>query len=74
PAIDSVDTSQPATAAPKSDTDVSTLQVDATTKTDSDIKEDTPTVANNDKPAIDSVDTSQPATAAPKADTDVSTL
>ena len=74
PAIDSVDTSQPATAAPKADTDVSTLQVDATTKTDSDIKEDTPTVANNDKPAIDSVDTSQPATAAPKADTDVSTL
>ncbi|MBJ7654348.1 glycoside hydrolase family 70 protein, partial [Weissella confusa] len=43
PAIDSVDTSQPATAAPKADTDVSTLQVDATTKTDSDIKEDTPT-------------------------------
>ena len=74
PAIDSVDTSQPATAAPKADTDVSTLQVNATTKTDSDIKEDTPTVANNDKPAIDSVDTSQPTTAAPKADTDVSTL
>ncbi|WP_195308150.1 KxYKxGKxW signal peptide domain-containing protein, partial [Weissella confusa] len=43
PAIDSVDTSQPATAAPKADTDVSTLQVDSTTKTDSDIKEDTPT-------------------------------
>ncbi|WP_167849508.1 glycoside hydrolase family 70 protein [Weissella confusa] len=43
PAIDSVDTSQPATAAPKADTDVSTLQVDATAKTDSDIKEDTPT-------------------------------
>ncbi|MFH7309036.1 glycoside hydrolase family 70 protein [Weissella paramesenteroides] len=42
-AIDSVDTSQPVTAAPKTDTDVSTLQVDATTKTDSDIKEDTPT-------------------------------
>nr|AAU08011.1 glucansucrase [Latilactobacillus sakei] len=52
PAIDSVDTSQPATAAPKADTDVSTLQVDATTKTDSDIKEDTPTDKTTDTKTV----------------------